>query len=325
VIRGDAEAAVKTQDFRAFVEQLGDLSEVQRAALAAALAGKGSANEAIALIEMRFAAAPACGHCKSESFGTWGHASDLRRYKCKSCGRTFNALTGTPLAQLHRRDAWLDYARALVDRVSLRKAAERADIGLETSFRWRHRFLEAAKDKRPSLVTGIVEADETFILKSAKGSRGIVGRAPRKRGGKAKRPGLSTDEHDAILIVRDRHATTTDHILPDLEGATFAVHLEPIVTKDSVLVSDGRAAYGAFAHAQAIMHIPVIASRGEHVYEGFHIQNVNAYTSRLKAWMAPFKGVASKYLDSYLGWRRMIERDGDRFTPRHAIAEALGT
>lgn len=39
---------------------------------------------------------------------------------------------------------------------------------LETSFRWRHRFLEATRDKRPSVVTGILEADETFILESAK-------------------------------------------------------------------------------------------------------------------------------------------------------------
>ena len=171
------------KDFRAFIEQLGDMSEVQRSALAAALAGKGAANEAIALIELRFAAAPACGHCRSEHFGSWGRASGLRRYKCKGCGRTFNALTGTPLAQLHRRDAWLDYARALVDRVSLRKAAERADVCLETSFRWRHRFVAAARDKRPSLVTGIVEVDETFVLISAKGSRKISGRAARKRGG----------------------------------------------------------------------------------------------------------------------------------------------
>jgi hypothetical protein len=39
--------------------------------------------------------------------------------------------------------------------------------------------------------------------------------------------------------------------------------------------------------------------------------------------MAPFKGVASKYLPTYLGWRRMIERDGTRLTPAHAMAEAL--
>ena len=35
-------------------------------------------------------------------------------------------------------------------------------------------------------------------------------------------------------------------------------------------------------------------------------------------------GIASTYLASYLGWRRMIERDGDRITPRNCIAAALG-
>ena len=68
---------------------------------------------------------------------------------CSACHRTFNAFTGAPLAQLHKRDGWLAYARALVDRISLRKAAKRA-----------------------SIVTGIVEADETFILKSEKGPGG---------------------------------------------------------------------------------------------------------------------------------------------------------
>lgn len=315
---------MKAQDFRAFVEQLGELSEVQRSALVAALASKGSIGEVVSLIETRFAAAPCCGHCRSEQFGTWGRASGLRRYKCRDCGRTFNALTGTPLAQLHRRDAWLAYARALVEGVSLRKAARRVGVCLDTSFRWRHRFLQSANDRRPSAVTGIVEADETFILKSAKGSRQLTGRAPRKRGGKASRPGLSTDEHDCILVVRDRHGVTTDHVLHDLTAPTFAHRLKPIVAKDALLVSDGRDAYGAFAHAENILHVPVIASRGEHVYQGFHIQNVNAYQSRLKGWMRRFNGVASWYLPNYLGWRRMIEREGERLTPRATLAQALG-
>ncbi len=315
---------MKAEEFRALVEQLGDLSDVQRAALLAALAGKGSSNEAIALIETRFAAAPCCGHCRSESFVSWGRASGLKRYKCRDCRRTFNALTGTPLAQLHRRDAWLDYARALVDRVSLRKAAERADVSLDTSFRWRHRFLQAAKAKRPSMVAGIVEADETLILKSSKGSKRLVGRAPRKRGGKPKKTGTSPDDYDIVLIVRDRHKTTSDHVLHDFEGATFEAALDPIVSRDSVLVTDGRPCYGTFAHDRGMLHVAVVARQGERVYEGFHIQNVNAYQSRLKDWMRAFKGVASKYLPSYLGWRRSIERDGDRLTPHHCLAEALG-
>ena len=50
---------------------------------------------------------------------------------------------------------------------------------------------------------------------------------------------------------------------------------------------------------------------------------LNAYTSRLKGWMTRFNGVATKYLGSYPGWRRMIERDGDRLTPKWCLGAAL--
>jgi hypothetical protein len=36
----------------------------------------------------------------------------------------------------------------------------------------------------------------------------------------------------------------------------------------------------------------------------YHIQNVNACDSRLKQWMGRFHGVATKYLENYLDWRR---------------------
>lgn len=38
----------------------------------------------------------------------------------------------------------------------------------------------------------------------------------------------------------------------------------------------------------------------------FHIQNVNAYHSRLKGWMKRLHRVATKYLDHYLDWHRYI-------------------
>ena len=317
---------MEAKRFQRLVEQLSDLNEVQRSALLEAVQGGQPANEAIALVEQRFAAAPACGHCGSAAFGRWGEASGFRRYKCKAdgCGRTFNALTGTPLAQLHRRDAWMDYARALVDGVSLRKAAKRTKVCLDTSFRWRHRFLQAAKDVQPAKVEGIVEADETFFLTSAKGSRKLVGRAPRRRGGKARKPGAS-EEQIPVLIVRDRHGTTLDAKLPDLAGDTIKSFLRPVVAHDALLVSDGAKVYGSFAKEFGIEHRAVVAAHGVHVVDGIHhIQNVNAYMSRLKGWMARFRGVASKYLTSYLGWRRLIEREGLALTPVRHLACAIG-
>ncbi len=74
---------MKSREFQGLIEQLGDLTTVQRTALLAALDGKGPANEAIVLIEARFAAAPACGHCKSELFGGWGSASGLNLLNCR--------------------------------------------------------------------------------------------------------------------------------------------------------------------------------------------------------------------------------------------------
>jgi hypothetical protein len=41
------------------------------------------------------------------------------------------------------------------------------------------------------------------------------------RGGKPTKAGTSPDDYDIVLIVRDRHKTTSDHVLPDFQGATF--------------------------------------------------------------------------------------------------------
>lgn len=139
-------------------------------------------NEAMTLIKTQLDADPECAHCGSRHVGDWSSANGLKRDRCKDCSRTFNAMSGTSLAHLHRRDARFAYAQALADGVSLRKAAKRCGIALDTAFRWRHRFLKSAQGLKSKAVKGIVEMDETFIRKSAKGSKRLVGRAPRKRG-----------------------------------------------------------------------------------------------------------------------------------------------
>ena len=285
---------------------------VQREALITALKQRLPVSEAIDLIDARFSADPCCGHCSSRRVGGWSTQAGLKRYRCKDCAKTFNALTGTPLAQLHRRDVWFAYASALADGLSLRKAAARCGVSLDTAFRWRHRFLTTAKDVKAKVVAGIVEADETFIRKSVKGSKRLVGRAPRKRGSTAK-SGLSSDDYAPVLIVRDRHGATTDQVLPDLEGPTFVRALKPVVAPDALLVSDGRAAYATFADLAGLLHIALNASRGERTYGSYHIQNVNAYISRLKGWFQRFKGIATHYLRRGSGGIRRLPR-GSRVT-----------
>ncbi len=63
------------------------------------------------------------------------------------------------------------------------------------------------------------------------------------------------------------------------------------------------------SHIQPVLSThQAVSARKPRVRGAFHIQNVNAYDSRLKTWMIRFHGVATKYLKNYLGWRRLLER-----------------
>ena len=78
--------------------------------------------------------------------------------------------------------------------------------------------------------------------------------------------------------------------------------------KDSVLCSDSNNIYPLIAKKCGVLHKAINVSAGIKCLEKvYHIQNVNAYDSRLKNWMRHFHGVATKYLQDYLGWRRWID------------------
>ena len=92
---------------------------------------------------------------------------------------------------------------------------------------------------------------------------------------------------------------------------------------ETLLCSDAAGSYGAITRAAGIRHEPVNLKAGERVRDGvFHIQNVNAYDSRLKQWMRRFNGVATRYLDSYLGWRRSLERAHNALSPELMLLNA---
>jgi transposase-like protein len=76
-----------------------------------------------------------CPHCASHSLQRWRHVSGLPRYRCKDCRRSFNALTGTPLARLRKKERWAAHAQALMTGESVVNAAKRCDVAVSTAFR----------------------------------------------------------------------------------------------------------------------------------------------------------------------------------------------
>lgn len=207
--------------------------------------------------------------------------------------------------------------------LSVRKTAKRCGISKNTAFLWRHRFLANAALHHASHEAGIVEVDETFFLESFKGQRKLP-RTPRKRGGVGKTRGTGKDQIP-VMVVRDREGHTADFKLEKLDAEHVRAALLPLIDREAVLCSDGAAVYANFARTQGITHHVVHSRPGQRVRQGaFHIQNFNAYHSRLKSWMTRFHCVATRYLPNYLGWRRMLERYQQRIQPDHCIQEAVG-
>ena len=138
------------------------------------------------LIRERLGTPVGCPHCAGTEVVRFGHANGRQRYRCKSCGRTFVALTGTPLMRLREPDKLLAYAACMSEGMTIRASAREVGLTLDRSFRWRHKFLSWIADQKPQGLTGLVEADETFFPKSYKGQRQEMPRPPRKRGAAAR-------------------------------------------------------------------------------------------------------------------------------------------
>ena len=313
-----------TAQWQAFARQIPQLSYRQRIVCSNLLHSSAPQDAAVALIEQAAQAQLHCPACGATRFHRHGQAHGLQRYRCVLCGKTFNALTGTPLAHLHHKERWLAYADCLLNSFSVRKAAAQVNVHRNTSFRWRHRFLALAKTDRPRCLHGIAEADELYVLESQKGSRHMT-RPARKRGGAARQRGIS-DEQVCILVARDRTGQTVDFVtgLGQLTKARLHACLPPVIDRDILLVSDGHPVYPVFAREVGILHAAVNLRAGIRVHGTVHVQNVNAYHSRLREWLRVFHGVATRYLPNYLGWRWIL--DARRILSRESLLRAtLGT
>ena len=309
--------------FTKWMRQLPLLTRSQRGSLLAALRPALGLDRLVETIEGAVRPAPCCPACKAERPYRHGRSRGLQRYRCRTCGKTFTALSGTPLSRLRHRAKWLDYLDTMLDARSVRAAAKSVEVHRNTSFRWRHRFLELAKHDRPQRLNGIVEADELFLLESQKGSRQL-NRPARRRGGAASTRGIS-HQHVCVLVARDRAGRTHDFVTG--RGAVTKQqlyrHLLPVLDPDALLVTDAHAAYRAFSRDLGMSHECVNLRAGERVRGAVHVQNVNAYHSRFRQWLARFHGVASRYLPNYLGWQWAL--DGQRIaSPDRFLRAALG-
>lgn len=314
---------MKSETFEKLMTDLEGLTPEQRQQVSERVKTLNERADSARLIGERLGTPTVCAHCGGVAVVRFGYSAGQQRFRCKDCGKTFMALTGTSMQRLREREKWVVYAECLSRGMTIRASAEAVGLTVDRSFRWRHRFLAFLAEQRPAGLTGLVEADETIFRRSFKGQRKGLPRAAKKRGGSA--PEGTEGERVSVLVAMQRGSRrATDHILSDGSAATMTAALRPVLAFDAVLSTDGNPSYRVVAATLGIEAGQFVASYDGPGGDGvWHVQNVNAYDSRLKGWMVRFHGVATKYLHHYLGWRRLLDRFQDAVTPQQFLFHAL--
>jgi hypothetical protein len=196
-----------------------------------------------------------------------------------------------------------------------------------TAWRWRHRLLTPLTLQPAPMLSGIVEADEAYFLRSFKGHRGWKNgappenRPPRYRGSGAVKRGLSSEQVPVVTAL-DRVGGLVEVVLEERRDEEIITALRGAIAPGSLLCSDGHGAYPKLAEETASEHrtIEPFKPTPEQKASGLPwrrpgvltLGRVNGHHSVLKNTInGIFRGVSTRYLPNYLAWLRALRDKPD--------------
>ena len=254
-------------------------------------------------------ATPPCPKCKGDRIVRNGRKHGKQAFLCRTCGKSFVETSNTTLFNSHSAEAvWKQVIRDTVSGVSIDKTADELHLNHKTVFNMRHKILFAIEQEElenPTKLTGVCEADETYILESYKGKEfsDDFKRKPRKHGAVATKPGLSNEyvcvctgierDGNAVAVAVNRATASKDDIERVFGGR---------VDESTLILSDGAKGYNVL-NGKCEVH-GVNKDSGNF----YNINTVNSYHSFIKERNRNARGFATKYLNRYNSLFSMVFR-----------------
>ena len=262
---------------------------------------------------------PPCPHCKSINIVRYGRYKSNQRYRCNSCRRVFLGTTKTALSQSHYGEpVWKQVIRDTFSGVSIDNTAASLGITHPTAFNMRHKILlvlEGWEELKPTVLDGVCEMDETYVLESMKGIKiqDDYWHPARKHGAKAQTRGISS-EYISICtgIERDGKAVakTTNRATPSKEDISGI--FSDRIQKTALVLCDGAKSYGVLADTSKC-EVSNVRKNDDQGKNGsfYNINTANSFHSFIKDRYNDYRGVATKYLNRYNVLFARAFRSGD--------------
>ncbi len=255
--------------------------------------------------EIEVHACPYCGHEEFNKFGQYKR-TNMHRYRCKSCKRTFLPTTGTLLHYINKRDKFFEYAQIMkTERLrSISYMTKRLQISTLTAFDWRHKLLLSIPEDNKNL-SGEVQCDDIWFLYSQKGRKGL--KYARKRGG-SKRRGDNNFQAKIITATDKKQVKMNLARIGRITKDDLMRVLADKLSEKASLISDGHRSYAAFAQEMQITHHIFIAKLHKN-NAGKNMQLINNMAERLKTLVNRIlRGVSTKYLQLYANYFAYSEK-----------------
>lgn len=227
-----------------------------------------------------------CPHCESMDFIKHGTFKGIQRFKCKNeeCYRTFSATTKSPWSYSKKDiSLWFEYLNLMSVGKSIRYCADTLKIATSTAFYWRHKILSAKNSfVEPEKLMGTVELSKLNFKQNFKGDRNID---PFFRNNRRNIWVASAiDSHNNILS----RPICECYFKNDFVEKTFFSKIDK----------------NAFVNVSTDRNLIYLAKKHNRRIPKNTPDNteIRLFNLNIKRWLRQFRGVASKYLWSYLSW-----------------------
>lgn len=214
-------------------------------------------------------------------------------WRCRDCAKQYTVRTGTifeeSLVPLHKwcRAYW--EACACKNGVSALELSRKIQVSYKTALFMMHRIRWAMSEDftTPPKMTGVVEADETY-----------VGGKPRYNRGKNKR-GKGTNKQPVAAVVQ-RGGSVRTRVIPQVNSTNVKAMVRDNVCPSARLMTDQERGYIGLAPEFA-SHEVVHHSSREYVRGDAHTNTVEGFFSRVKRGLnGTYHAVSKEHLHRYL-------------------------
>lgn len=225
-----------------------------------------------------------CPHCNYNKYIKHGYYKNLQRFKCCNidCNKTFCATTKSPWNYSKKSfDLWKEYITLMFENKTISECSASLNIHRSTAFFWRHKILISMKSFFiPGELKEFIEMNKFRFLENFKGCRNIT---------------TPIRKHIWLVSAVDIKNTIVSDIVS-------IGHISVPIIRNSIYQNIPKDAYllcSSDTHLKAIEKTHNKTLTTSHPLDK---ELARSFSKLIPQWFFRFKGIATKYLTSYLTW-----------------------